>query len=977
MTDAIAALDTERKDTTMRTISTLTGATITGVAVATLLASGLACQTGDHAVPAPAPSGPTTVAIKDAPALPPTYTEAQCTAVISSFPGWNNVAPVPATDAQGRPTLWYALIPITAADQLADLATVGIDVETMPIFTDDAADAAVAGQTGVVSKSTCGGAQLVWAVVPGPVFNAIIQATAGAPLSFNAIVLQPVPDVFADTTLTYQSLHPISYQALHDAGFAYLGVSAPPPGDNGDPGTQARSLWSTISSVTKSVVRTVAGLTHEVPEAVESGIGWIDRELQGSVDLTVHLDLRNTDAAFGGPIGDVAGDPTTDRSTKMLRTWGAQAGAPLPLSGVTVAARQKTLQIGGFGITTRFTGTTDAGGTARMSVTKGKATGICLDLENDAATVNDYFTRMEICSFEKGDTTATGQATTARSYTSDTTLDVELQNKYLNLLAQLTDGRAYLNDVAHYAAHKASVLAGPMANALSPLTKGRAVTPCLGLPDGALDLVDSGLIKAASLIPPPVGGALAVALAAFQAMYEVDMWIPDDGENLTSRGVASHEYGHFAMCSMLVDEDKTKMIEIPSMLIQRIIEGSYMDVGDETTRVMEAWADFFAGQTAGGYNYFSLENGAADPQGIMGYCDGSRDATAGGACWDWNYVEDTTARTDPSAPLEDIGTPLQMRRVATTLFDAFDGHPRGGDDPGQGDFWQLDPATHLFTVAGAHRGDAHDESIALPGAAMRTLMHNWTHATGPLEWQVTEQQLFGALNRTIRDTPKDPSRPLDTYSWCDACALFAQHASKTCTLAFESTSNGECVSADGPSSPAGMPWSQLIAACAQAPTSDIIGAPPSPTDPTSACTFAGCPARTILTAPPGDPMAACAACGAHQISVDGRTCLDCDDAQIIAGPEGNTCVTCPALQIPNAQKTACVPCGDRQIAVGTTCVACPAATIASPDGSCESCPPGQLVYGNTCIPAAACTCGAGSCRAPAPTTSGVCIDIVG
>ncbi len=111
---------------------------------------------------------------------------------------------------------------------------------------------------------------------------------------------------------------------------------------------------------------------------------------------------------------------------------------------------------------------------------------------------------------------------------------------------------------------------------------------------------------------------------------------------------------------------------------------------------MEAWADFFAGQTAGGYNDFSLENGAADPQGVMGYCDGTRDATTGGACWDWNYVEDSTARPNPNAPFEDIGTPLQMRRVATTLFDAFDGHPRGGDDPGQGDFWHLDPTTHLF-----------------------------------------------------------------------------------------------------------------------------------------------------------------------------------------------------------------------------------------------------------------------------------------
>ena len=613
-----------------------------------------------------------------------------------------------------------------------------------------------------------------------------------------------------------------------------------------------------------------------MPDAVEKGIGWVDRELQGSVNLTVHLDLRNTDAAFGGPIGDLwPAIRTTGSSGRRCCGRGrAQAGAPLALSGVVVAARQKTLQIGDFGITTRFPGTTDANGTAHMSVTKGKATGICLDLENDAATVNDYFTRMEICSFEKGETTAAGKVTTARSYTSDTTLDVELQNKYLNVLAQLTDGSAYLNDVAHYAAHKASVLAGPMANALSPLTKGRAVTPCLGLPDGALDLVDGGLIKAASRHPAARGRGVGGRDSPRRRRRCSRSTSPsDDGENLTSRGVASHEYGHFAMCSMLADEDKTKMIEIPSLLIQRIIEGSYMDVGDEATRVMEAWADFFAGQTAGGYDDFSLENGAADPQGVMGYCDGTRDATTGGACWDWNYVEDVTARPNPNAPFEDIGTPLQMRRVATTLFDASAWPPRGGDDPGQGDFWHLDPTTHLFAVASAHRGDAHDESIALPGAAMRTLIHNWTHATWPLGWQVTEQQLFGALNATIRGTPKDVSRPLDTYGWCDACALFALHAAtfqprlrvdgerRRCERRRSHVAvgfyHGRSSSRAVRRRPRAASW-----ACRWRARSGSL-----------TCTFAGCSraADDLAALRPEDPTAACAACAdCRQISVDGR-----------------------------------------------------------------------------------------------------------
>jgi hypothetical protein len=212
----------------MRTIPTSIQLTTMGVAVATLFASGMACYPDGPPNQSPS-SGTSTVAIKDTPFLPPAYTEQQCASVVASFPGWDKVAPVPETDTNGRPTLWYAVVPITARAQLDDLTAVGIAVEPAPIFTNDATDSSLAGQTGVLSKSTCAGAQIVWAIVPGPVFNAIRQSPPQLGRGFNAIILQPVPDVFADVSIAYQSIHPISYQALHDAGFAYMGVNAPPP----------------------------------------------------------------------------------------------------------------------------------------------------------------------------------------------------------------------------------------------------------------------------------------------------------------------------------------------------------------------------------------------------------------------------------------------------------------------------------------------------------------------------------------------------------------------------------------------------------------------------------------------------------------------------------------------------------------------------------------------------------------------------
>ncbi|HTA18442.1 MAG TPA: hypothetical protein VK989_04075, partial [Polyangia bacterium] len=747
-----------------------------------------------------------TIGITDTGAFPPAYTEAQCQSLVSSFPGWDKVAPVPVTDAQGRPTFWYAIIPVTAASQIDDLTALDIDVEEDPLFVSDATLAGEVGQSGVVTQSGCYGAQLVWGIVPGVIFNSIIQTTAKDHQNFNPIILQPVPMGFDDATITYESLHPFSDDVLVQAG---LLNPAALTGDGADAGTapvSRLSLGGFVSDVWSGAKKIWSGATNSAVDVwndavdlwngAEDAGGWIDRQIKGSINLNLHLDVRNTDLSFGGPMGPVAGDPRTDKSTPMVRTWGSHAGAPIQLAGVTVVAKQSLLKF--FDVTLfsgRSQGTTDANGNVSISVAKSTTTGLCIDLENAAGSVNQTIRHYEVCSLEAGETTADGKPASARSYDVDTTLNVELQNKYVNVLAQLTDGQAYLHDVAQYSAHKATALVGALTAPISKLNGGRAVTPCLGLPNQALDLVNLGLDELANLAPWPFNLVTDAITGLTEKAYEVDMWLPDVGENLSSRGIVSHEYGHFAMCSMLYDEDKAKSAKIPSLIVQRIVEGTYMNVGDETTRVMESWADFFAGQTAGGYNYFDLQNGQSDAQGTMKYCEGTSDARAGGACWDWNYVEDTTATKDPTNATEDVGTPLQMRRVATTLFDAFDGHARGGDDPGAGDFWHYDAASARFVPAASHRGDAADETVALPGAAMRTMIHDWTGSASLLDWRVDEAQVMSALNQTIRGTAK-PGTTGASYSWCDACQMFSQHDGRTCAMASDGEAGGECMSSE-------------------------------------------------------------------------------------------------------------------------------------------------------------------------------------
>src|SRR5262245_4177802 len=262
------------KRTRNRTFSLIIGAA--------LLAGAGACDPDDNDNGTSAPVDQT-ISVGDTPFLPPTYTEQQCLDLVSSFPGWSQVAPMPEYDAAGRPTLFYAVIPITAASQLDDLALVGIDVQPQPIFTTTAGDAAGGSGPGVVSKSTCGKYEIHWALVPGPVFNAIKTVTLDVGETLvDAIVVQPVPDVFADTSITYEGAHPASYQVLHDAGYLYMGRSATPADTQTKQG--AFSLGGLVSSVVKTVVRGVAGLTHEIPDLISRGIGWIDCEFQSCVD---------------------------------------------------------------------------------------------------------------------------------------------------------------------------------------------------------------------------------------------------------------------------------------------------------------------------------------------------------------------------------------------------------------------------------------------------------------------------------------------------------------------------------------------------------------------------------------------------------------------------------------------------------------------------------------------------------------------
>jgi hypothetical protein len=267
-------------------------------------------------------------------------------------------------------------------------------------------------------------------------------------------------------------------------------------------------------------------------------------------------------------------------------------------------------------------------------------------------------------------------------------------------------------------------------------------------------------------------------------------------------------------------------------------------------------------------------------------------------------------------------------------------------------------------------------------------MHNWVHGSSALDWRVNEQQFFAALNATVRSTKRDPATSNETYSWCDACAVFAPHDGRSCATVGAVPQNGVCMGPTGEMDTS-MTSAQMVAICAQNPVSGFVGPVPAATDPTSACTFTGCPARSALSGTPGNHDATCVACGPHQVSVGtvscsncasssvaGSSCVDCGANELVGGPDGNTCVACPLHQVPNAARSACGWCGWRQVAVNGSCQACPAGMWAAPDETCQPCPAGQVPYRDRCIPRPDCTCDANHC-AGLDGSGLVCVDVIG
>src|SRR5206468_1295257 len=173
-----------------------------------------------------------------------------------------------------------------------------------------------------------------------------------------------------------------------------------------------------------------------------------------------------------------------------------------------------------------------------------------------AAEISNFLTEIEVCDFKSF---TEGKIDDLKS---DSNLTVGIQDGYFNVLAQATEARAYLGDVVGYTPHQAVILVGTIADLMGSFGTGASFTPCLGFPNVSADAIVAGVLAAITLVNPTT----AATLGAITPLMAVDMVLPSNGAStpfaqisVDSRGVPTHEYGHFITCSMLYDSSFTKI----------------------------------------------------------------------------------------------------------------------------------------------------------------------------------------------------------------------------------------------------------------------------------------------------------------------------------------------------------------------------------------------------------------------------------
>ena len=450
---------------------------------------------------------------------------------------WTATQTVAETNAAGNPTLWYAMIYIHDERQPDALDSLLIHHQKAPIFL--APNQTIPNLCGRLESVGDGEGHFEYALLTGAAFNKLraLALAAGADLGAQGLfkVIKIITPPAAGEANADGS---VSIDYLKSAGFQYMGYLSGETVTHPDGSTEviARSDWFNPLS-----------WPGDAWDGIKDGGEWVLGEwgsaanaLLPSATVSVHLRAFSDDPAFQGQA--------------LVHGSGKYAGQEIGILGVRVNFWYLSVgnSIGSLGlapIIAPYGGTTDAHGllTARVPMFS-KLAAVEIPLDSDAAKItwNGIMTTTMVLEMKELD-----------SIDGDKSAEID-DAGYMNVLAQFADGHEYLRDIVGYTPHKEKVAEGTAVNTLAQGNGNNPVTTCATFPNlvfygttFASWMIDSVL---PTILPPALLTTAALATVPIEFALNSDLWMATTKEDVFhSRGIWTHEYGHYSLCSMIAD----------------------------------------------------------------------------------------------------------------------------------------------------------------------------------------------------------------------------------------------------------------------------------------------------------------------------------------------------------------------------------------------------------------------------------------
>ncbi len=675
-----------------------------GLALAALLAVGCAEEAPivDYAFIGPEDGG------DSLPALDSPFTPEETTELRSGF-DWSETVELPETDDEGRPTLYYTIILVATREQADVLKLARVYHDPMPLFPEELEPWDEAGP-GTVDFVGDDHGTFVFAFLPGAVYNEIRRTALDGEPVFEVVRLRDVPDPAARLPAGYLDLDVLIERGC-TLGFPDEELEAELAGSGAPLATAEPKFFGLI-------VRAIIWIGQQIADAFQQLV----TVFRLKRDFSFRMRVVNSDALFFG--GPPERPETIARHDQILRQgWGQHVGRPLVPRGAEIVVRTN------LGITIRDLRST---GEVAMRIPRDKSFSIFLRLRNDAATITAggvWARRVLLGRGNFGESDRSKPVHVVR----------DILDRSVHELTLLTEARDFAGRQLGHWPRRAIVVDGPVDSETR-----QSSTPCWSF---------FGFGTTA------FGGGRGWSLAAgvFSIFSDWDMVIRDDDG--ASRGIVTHEYGHFVMCDMFRDVSRRDFGRAYGEVIQDATASrGLVYPGDEARIVAEAWADFYAAQVVGGTNYFTTDGTASTSSRGMSYCS-ARTFGPAFPCTEDNVGAPLGVFRDmvtdiTNAPAEQ---PLTIGTLTTLMVDAFDETAATPAAINAGVRWELtDEGSSPSLGAGLP-----DEVVSLPGRDLIGIVKAWSHSSNRLHLG----PFYSAIATVL----------LSKFDESEVCEVFALH----------------------------------------------------------------------------------------------------------------------------------------------------------------------------------------------------------